>query len=439
MNRYSRRSMLLSPAMAWPAQPARERPNVLLIMADDLGWGELSCYGQKKFATPNIDQLAAEGMRFTDAYAGNAVCAPSRCSMITGLHAGHARIRQNHTATGGRATLLASDFTVAELMRGAGYRTGLVGKWGLSEPGMPGVPTRKGFDYFFGFLNNDHAEDYYPTYLWRNEERVELKDGVYVQDLFHAEARRFLDDTRGKPFFLKLAWTLPHAPLVPPPDDLAPFRGRFPGPQQKQNEAIAAMIGRVDREVGRMMDELRSRGLDGNTLVIFTSDNGPHRKGRDPRFFESAGGFRGIKGDLYEGGIRVPFLARWPGQIRAGSTSAHPHAFWDLLPTMAELTGRRAPANVDGESILPVLRGGKAGRRRPLYWELSSKKESQQAARDGRWKAVRMGRKAPAELYDLEADPGESRNIAEQHAAVAGRMNRLLDEAHTDAPDYPLS
>lgn len=406
----------------------RRPPNVILILADDLGWGEVGCYGQKKYATPNLDRLAAEGSRFTDAYAGSAVCAPSRCSLMTGMHTGHARLRNNSTFEGQRKSLEPGDFTVPMLFREAGYRTALFGKWGVGEPGSEGTAHRKGFDEFLGFLNNDHAEDHFPTYLYKNDERVEYRNHEYAQELFTQEGLRFVKGAG--PYFLELAYIIPHAPLLAAEEDRARFAGKYPGAGQQANEAFAAMVTRLDRDVGRIADAVRGQ----DTLILFTSDNGPHKKGRDPEFFGSAGGFRGVKGDLYEGGIRVPSIARWPGHAPAGRVSNRPFAFCDFLPTMAELTGRKLAKPVDGESMLSVLRGGSAARTKPLYWELNG----QQAVREGNWKAVRPKPGAAVELYDLAADPAESKDLAAAQAGIAERMQKLMEQEHVDAPEYPL-
>ncbi|HOQ88451.1 MAG TPA: arylsulfatase, partial [Phycisphaerae bacterium] len=306
------------------AEPAA-KPNVIFILADDLGYGSLGCYGQKKVATPNLDRLAAEGLRFTDFYAGSTVCAPSRCSLMTGKHTGHCWVRGNE-----RIPLRPQDVTVAEIFKQAGYITGLVGKWGLGEPDTTGIPNRQGFDYFFGYLNQRHAHDYYPTYLWRNQERVELEGNrdnqrrQYSHDLFTAEALSFIEKNKSGPFFLYLAYTVPHANNerqqaegmgmeVP---DYGPYADRDWTVGQKGH---AAMIYRMDRDIGRVMAKLRELGLDENTLVMFSSDNGPHKEGGyDPEFFDSNGPFRGIKRDLTDGGIRVPMIARWPARIRPG-------------------------------------------------------------------------------------------------------------------------
>ncbi len=416
------------------------KPNILFILADDLGYGDLGCYGQERIRTPHIDRLAAEGLRFTDAYAGSTVCAPSRCCLVTGFHTGHCLVRSN-----ARIPLRPEDVTVAEVLKGQGYATALVGKWGLGEPDTTGLPTRQGFDFFFGYLNQHHAHNYYPTYLWRNEERVELDNVVpnedrqgggvasvrnqYSHDQMTEEALRFVERSQDGPFFLYLAYTLPHANneaggrgMEVPTDE--PYSDR-PWPQPQKNHA--AMITRLDRDVGRLVALLKKLGLDEDTVIFFASDNGPHREGgADPAFFDSNGPLRGIKRDLYEGGIRVPGIVRWPGRVAAGTTSDHPWAFWDVLPTAAELGGAPSPGGLDGVSIAPLLLGGAAPRGGTLYWEFRDKT----AVRDGKWKAVRNGKERPVELYDLGADLGETKDLAAAHPDVAKRLEAMMRESH---------
>jgi arylsulfatase A len=353
-------------------------PNVILIQADDLGYGDLSAYGQARFKTPALDRLARDGMRFTQYYAGSTVCAPSRAALMTGLHMGHATVRGNSP----RVPLRAEDVTVAEVLRGAGYRTALIGKWGLGALGTSGQPDRQGFDEWFGFLEQTHAHRQFTTHVWRNGERVPLDpEREYVNDRFTRETAAFIERNDPRPFFIYLNYTVPHAELRAPADALKPFEGAFPetpfvndkadarssGPDEVSlgyrshpapRAAFAGMITRMDRDIGTLIDLLESRGLGRRTLVLFTSDNGPHREGgADPAFFNSAGGLRGIKRDLYEGGIRVPMIAWWPGTIPAGRTSDHRWSHWDVLPTLAEEAGVKAPAGIDGVSVARVLRG----------------------------------------------------------------------------------
>ncbi|MBN2307802.1 MAG: arylsulfatase [Candidatus Hydrogenedentes bacterium] len=440
------------------AGPGPRKPNIIFILTDDLGYGDLGCYGQAQIETPCLDAMAAEGVRFTQCYAGSTVCAPSRCCLMTGLHTGHALVRGN-----ARVPLRPDDVTVAEILKAAGYTTGLVGKWGLGEPDTTGVPNRQGFDYFFGYLNQGRAHNYYPDYLWRNEERIELEGNVedkdrprvsiertqYSHDLFTQEALAFVERHQAEPFFLYLAYTIPHANNergrvdgdgmeVP---DYGAYAGRdWPNPQKGH----AAMIARMDRDVGRLFERLRALGLDDDTIVFFTSDNGPHKEGgADPAFFQSAGPLRGYKRDLYEGGIRVPGMVRWPGRIAPGALSDHVWAFWDFLPTAAELAGVDAPAGLDGISFVPALLGeAAAGRPQEnhdfLYWEFHEGPASKQAARTGDWKGVRLQPDRPLELYNMAADVGEKNDIAGNHPDVVARIEAYLATARTESADWPL-
>ncbi|MBN1420474.1 MAG: arylsulfatase [Planctomycetes bacterium] len=426
------------------ADPDGRKPNIIFILADDLGYGDLGCYGQKRVKTPNIDRLASEGMRFTQAYAGSTVCAPSRCSLMTGLHTGHARVRGNALVP-----LRPEDVTVAEVLEAAGYATGIVGKWGLGEPGTTGVPNRQGFDAWFGFLNQAHAHNYYPDYLWRDEERHEIPENrddarkVYAHDLFTREARAFLKEHKDHPFFLYLAYTIPHANNelggktgngMEVPSD-APYSSEsWPQPQKNH----AAMITYMDRDIGGILDLVKELGIEEDTIVFFSSDNGPHREGGgDAAFFGGSGPLRGIKRDLYEGGIRVPMIVRWPGRIRAGSTSDQVWAFWDFPPTAAELAGAKAPAGIDGISMVPALLERPQRNHEYLYWEFHEG-GFKQAVRMGDWKAVRLGTARPIELYDLAADIGERTNVAKEHPDVVARIEAILRAARTDSPDFPI-
>jgi arylsulfatase A-like enzyme len=441
---------------AMPAQETRrtaQPPNLIFIMADDLGYGDLGCFGQKLIKTPRLDRMAAEGMRLTSFYAGSTVCAPSRCVLMTGLHTGHCLIRGN-----GRDPLRAEDATVAEALQRAGYTTGLVGKWGLGEEGSSGIPTKKGFDSFFGYLNQRHAHNYYPTFLYRGERRVTLgnvvpredKSGAgmaskkieYSHDLFATEALKFLDVNKQGPFFLYLALTIPHANNearkkgmeVPDHGDYAKLD--WPEPQKGH----AAMITRMDRDVGRIVDKLKALGIDRRTLVIFTSDNGPHREGgNDPNFADSNGPLRGIKRALYEGGIRVPTIARWPGRIEAGSHSDHIAYFGDLFATATELAGTEAPDGLDSISFLPTLTGeGEQRQHEALYWEFYEG-GSAQAVRAGKWKAVRKPMfTGEIELYDVVADIGEKANLAAKHPKIVAKMAALMEKHHVPSARWKV-
>ncbi len=431
-------------------------PNIIFILADDLGYGDLGCYGQEKILTPRLDRMAAEGMRFTQAYSGSTVCAPSRCSLMTGMHQGHAFIRGNTSMIDRvRVPLRSEDITVAEVLKKAGYATGLVGKWGLGDTGTTGAPNAKGFDEFFGYTDQYLAHNYYPDKLWRNDVEVTVEGNVleapnvcktcttYSHDLFTTEALGFIERHKETPFFLYLAYTIPHANneakrfrengMEVPSDE--PYRDK-PWPQAQRNHA--AMITRLDRDLGRVLDLLEEQGLARDTLVIFSSDNGVHKEGGVvPSFFMDSGPLRGIKRDLYEGGIRVPAIAWWPGTIAPKTVSDQTWAFWDFLPTAAALAGCEAPG-CDGVSILPTLKGsGDAqGQHEYLYWEFHEG-AFKQAVRIGRWKAVRNGSDASLELYDLEQDLAENIDRAAEHADIAARAAALFETARTESPHWP--
>jgi len=437
-------SMALPDRIAGAESGSTNRPNIIFILADDLGYGDLGCYGQKLIRTPNLDRLAREGVRFTQAYAGSTVCAPSRCVLMTGLHTGHARVRGNALVP-----LLPEDRTVAKMLKEAGYVTGIVGKWGLGEPNTPGVPNRQGFDEWFGYLNQGHAHDYYPQYLWRNEQKVTIEGNLngakkeYSNDLFTREALDFIRRHRKGPFFLYLTFTLPHANnelgaktgngMEVPTD--APYSNES-WPQQQKNHA--AMITRLDGEVGKVMAVLKELGIDDHTVVFFSSDNGPHREGgAKPEFFRSSGPLRGIKRDLYEGGIRVPMIVRWPGKITPGTVSDQVWAFWDFLPTAAAIAGVRPPPAIDGISMLPALLAKPQKSHDDLYWEFHER-GFKQAVRMGDWKAIRFGIEGPIELYDLKTEIGEQHNIAAAHPNVVARIEAILKTARTESKDFPI-
>lgn len=430
------------------------KPNIVFILADDLGYGDLGCFGQRRIETPNLDRMAAEGLRFTDAYGGSAVCAPSRCSFLTGLHTGHCRIRENRSIHGERVSLRPQDLTVAEVLQAAGYRTGAIGKWGVGEACTGGTPNKKGFDEWLGFLNQDHALAYYPTHLWRNEREwfpkgnQGMKREDYAQDIFLKETLGFLQRNRDRAFFLYLPYTLPHADSERSRDTGDGFVVKDYGAYAQRDwdsadRGYAATVSRLDADVGRILAEIRALGLDERTLVLFASDNGPADEGRHKAaFFQSAGlvdgaPLRGRKGDLYEGGIRIPAIARWPGAIAAGSTSSSPWAFMDLMPTFAELAGAPIPKGMDGVSIAPLFRGGRLAPNRPLYWEMPAER-SQQAIRMGEWKAVRVGAGTTPKLYNLAADPGERHDLAASQPERLRQLARAMDDAHAESPDYQL-
>jgi len=435
-----------APSWAKPLDAARGKPNIVYILADDLGYGDLSCYGQKKFRTPHIDRMAAEGMRFTDHYAGSTVCAPSRCCLMTGKHTGHAFIRGNkELRPEGQHPIPADTVTLAKRLKKAGYATGLFGKWGLGGPGTEGEPNRQGFDEFFGYNCQRHAHSYWVKYLWHNRKKVPLDGKTYSHDLILEQALKFIQANKDRPFFCYLPVTVPHAAMHVPEESAAPFRRKFPefedvigryaGPTVKNPVAcFAGMVTRLDAGVGKVLALLKELGLEKNTLVTFTSDNGPHREGgHRPEFFDSNGPLKGIKRDLTEGGIRVPFIARWPGTVKAGETSGHPSAFWDMLPTFCELAGAKAPEDIDGISIVPTLTGrGTQRRHEYLYWEFWSRGGAQ-ALRKGKWKALRLGvmknPDAPVRLYDLEKDLGETTDVAAENPEIARELAALMTAA----------
>ena len=454
-------TILLGVATHAEAKP----PNLIFILADDLGYGDLGCYGQKVIRTPRLDRMAAEGMKLTDMYAGSTVCAPSRCVLMTGRHLGHCTVRGNARDPQDQA-LTPDDFTVADLMKNAGYATALVGKWGLGEEGTPGLPNDHGFDYFFGYLNQHHAHNYYPEFLWRNKSRVKLRNvltrngkwyeeigaGVaskkldYSHDLMAEEALKFVDQNKDRPFFLYLALTIPHAnneatrltgngQEVP---DYGIYADRdWPDPDKGQ----AAMITRMDKDVGRLLDRLAQHGIDDKTLVMFTSDNGHHDEGgHDTDRFDPNGPLRGMKRDLYEGGIRVPFLARWPGRVPASTVSDHIGYFGDLMATAADLAGVEPPEGLDSVSFLPTLLGEpeKQKEHEYLYWEFYER-GSKQAVRAGKWKAVRMPMlSGKTELYDLSTDLGEESNVAGEHPDVVAKLEAAMADAHVPSPRFKV-
>jgi len=429
------------------APEPRRKPNIIYILADDLGYGDLGCYGQKKIKTPGLDRLAARGLRFTSHYSGSTVCAPSRCTLMTGMHTGHARIRDN-----GDPPLRPSpaDRTVAEHLKQAGYTTACIGKWGLGDASTTGGALKKGFDHFFGYYGQVHAHHYYPSHLWRNNEKVPLagnaggKKQQYSHDLLTAEALQWVRRSKDQPFFLYLAYTIPHAEVTVPEDSMEPYKGKFPEKpyagghycaQETPNAARAGMISRMDRDVGRLMDLLKKLGLDKDTLVMFSSDNGPTGAGgQNPRFFDSNGPFRGNKRSLNEGGIRVPMIAHWPGRIQAGRVTDHPCAFWDILPTCCELAGLDAPDDIDGLSFAPLLPGRDPDAHEYLYWEYRGK----QAVRMGKFKALRVNPEAKTALFDLSVDKDESSNVASQHPDLVARAERLFVQARTPSKHSPL-
>ncbi|MBL8211054.1 MAG: arylsulfatase [Bryobacterales bacterium] len=445
----TRRAFLQTvPVVGLGAAP-RKKPNIVWIMADDLGWGDVGCYGQKQIRTPHIDRMANEGLRFTDAYAGCTVCAPSRSVLMTGLHTGHTSVRSNP----GGVPLLESDVTVAEVLKGAGYTNGIFGKWGLGDIGTV-TAMKKGFDTHVGFLHQAHAHFQYPRFIYEDDRELPLEGNgdnsfkTYANDVFVEKGLAFIRENKDRPFFAYFALTIPHfAPQVPE-DSMAEYRGKFPEgapfrppngrlPEQRElRTAFAGMVSRMDRYAGRILALLKELGLERDTIVFFTSDNGGIRAGEN--YFNSTGPYRGQKGNLYEGGLRVPMVVRWPGQVPAGRTSAFAWSFQDFLPTAAELAGVKAPA-CDGISVLPALLGKKQKPHTQLYWEFPryiaktgtfAEEIPVQAMRRGDWKAVRPKAGGAIELYNLKSDPGETKDVAAGQASLVAEFDKAMRAAH---------
>jgi len=458
-----------------------KKPNIIYILADDLGYGDLSCYGQKNFATPNIDQLAADGMRFTNHYSGSTVCAPSRSALMTGLHTGHTAIRGNKELKNqeGQTPMPASYLTVAEVLKEAGYTTGAFGKWGLGFIGSEGDAVNQGFDQFYGYNCQRMAHRYYPTHLWDNQEKDFLEGNdwtnkaIYAPDVVQERTLSFIEENKDQPFFAYVPLILPHAELIAPDDSiLALYKGKFPEnkpytgtnsqgvfrgasdygpdlviskycPQETPHAVFAAMIKRIDVYVGQIVEKLDELGIADNTVIMFSSDNGPHLEGgADPDFFNSGGGLRGYKRDLYEGGIRAPFIVKWPGKVKCGSQSDHISAFWDVFPTCAEIAGVTVDNDVDGISFLPTITGnGNQKQHEYLYWEINMK-GGRQAIRKGAWKGVIYDlnkTKAPKlELYNLTTDEQETTDVADQHQEVVAELEALLKKARIESELFPL-
>ncbi|MEO6181663.1 MAG: arylsulfatase [Verrucomicrobiota bacterium] len=462
------------------------KPNIIFFIADDLGYGDVGCFGQKKIRTPNIDRLAKEGMKFTQHYAGNPVCAPSRCVLMTGKHSGHSFIRDNRgVQPEGQFPIPADTVTLAKLLKRIGYTTGAFGKWGLGGPDSSGAPLKQGFDRFYGYNCQSVAHNLYPTYLWDNDQHVPLKNvdvamntklpkdadpkdpasyarftsQEYAPDLYSEQALRFIRDNKERPFFLFFPTVVPHLALQLPEDSRQEYDGKFPEtpytggngylPQRTPRAAYAAMITRMDRELGRMMGLIKELDLDENTIFVFTSDNGPAPQdlgGVDPRFFNSNGPLRDGKGSVYEGGIRVPLVVRWKGKIKAGSTSEHVTGFEDWLPTLLELAQEKTKvADIDGISFARVLLGGKLPERPFLYREFPAN-GGQQSVRVGNWKAVRKNLKPKdkstpdlrVELYDLGNDIAESNDVSAQHPEIVVKVEKLMTEQHVASKDFPF-
>jgi len=478
---------LLMSVFSCSHESAPVKPNVILIMADDLGYNELGCYGQEIIKTPHLDRLATEGIRFTQYYSGSPVCAPSRCVLLTGKHSGHSYVRDNYElggytdeTEGGQLPLLHGTITLGSLMQAQGYITGVIGKWGLGGPGSEGIPNKQGFDYFYGYLCQKQAHNYYPSHLWENQAWDTLNNNFfmahqklegdphvlqsyekykahdYAPDKMVDRAIRFIRENRDTSFFLYLPFVVPHLAIQIPDDELSfaeykeiipdsPYvgnKGYLPHPYPRA--AYAAMITRMDRDIGRIINVLKEFGLADNTIVLFTSDNGPTYGGiggSDTGFFESNKPFRGLKGTLYEGGIRVPLIVWWPGHIRGGVVSDHMAAFQDVLPTLAEITGSDIPPQTDGISLLPALKQELQQQHPYLYWEFPSY-GGQVAVRTGKWKAVRKGLLknpgSPIELYDLDKDMAEQEDLAKQFPEVVRQVREIMKSAHTPSSEFPF-
>lgn len=423
------------------------KPNIIYILLDDAGYGDFGCYGQKKFDTPHVDRLAAEGMKFTQHYSGSTVCAPTRCVLMTGRHTGHCSVRGNreHKPVG-QEPMSATETTIAELLQDAGYRTGGFGKWGLGYPGSVGDPLNKGFDVFYGYNCQRNAHTYYPTWLYDNDKKIALDGKTYSHDLIMDRALEFIRDSKDKPFFCFLPMTIPHAAMHVPGAYSEPFKkkwpqfndkiGRYAGPPVKNPiAAFAGMMVKMDEDVGRVMALVKELGLDENTVVMFSSDNGPHKEGgHDPVFFDSNGPLTGFKRDLTEGGIRAPMLVRWPGKVKPGTVSDHISAHWDVLPTVCDIAGIKVPANIDGLSMLPTLQENDAQKQHDyLYWAFYER-GGKQAVRMGKWKAIQRNLNknadSPVLLYDLEADLAEQTDVAAKHPQIVAKMKAIFKEAY---------
>lgn len=453
-------AVILSLVLAIAAAAAPERPNIILILADDLGYGELGCYGQKRISTPVLDRLATEGMRFQQFYAGSPVCAPSRSVLMTGQHTGHTRVRGNAGADNPAAqTLRQNEVTLARVLQQAGYRTGLIGKWGLGLIDQEGEPRQQGFETYFGYLSQTHAHNHFPNFLWRDGAKVALPNDLvpvgtvkgvgyakerraYAGDLFAQEALAFIGRDDPRPFFLFLSVIVPHAnnerARALGDGHEVPDYGRYASERWSESaKGHAAMITRLDAQIGELLAALKRRGLDERTLVLFSSDNGPHQEGGpeyDPAFFNASGPFSGIKRSLNEGGLRVPLLARWPGRVPAGLVSDHVGYFGDFLATFADLAGTESAGERDSVSLAPtLLQRGQQSKHDHLYWEFYEGGVSQAVLLEGRWKAIRRGRtSAPIELFDLQHDLGEQHDVAAKHPDRVARCAELMRTAHID-------
>jgi len=438
------------------ALPLKSKPNIIFIMADDQGYGEVGFTGQKKIKTPNIDQLAKEGIIFNQHYAGTSVCGPSRASLMTGINIAHAHVRElpAWTASGKSIDLGSDEVTVATELKRAGYSTAIIGKWGLDESNTTGNTLDHGFDYFYGYKTHIEAHHYYPEYIWINRDKVFLKDnvpaehkGTYSNDAFTEEAIKYIQQNKDKPFFLYLPYTIPHNEITVPEDSKKqyenlgwPIKTMKPGHyyhDPEGNTTFAGMVTRLDGYVGRIMAELKKQGIDNNTLVVFTSDNGP---AFNNEFFNASGPFRGGKLTMYEGGIRMPFAARWPAKIKPGTVTNQTVAFWDFLPTACEIAGITPTKKVDGISYLPTLTGNKKAQKQHdfFYWEVNESQGPLQAVRMGYWKGIARYEQ-PFELYDLNTDIAEKTNLAEKFPDIVAKIKSTMISTRTDNPEFPLT
>jgi arylsulfatase A-like enzyme len=442
---------------------AKSKPNIIYILADDLGYGDLSCYGQTKFLTPNIDSLSKEGMMFTQHYSGSTVCAPSRSALLTGMHTGHTFIRGNkEVKPEGQFPIPDSIYTLAELVKERGYVTGVFGKWGLGYPNSEGDPLKQGFDRFYGYNCQRLSHNYYPYHLWDNGKKIILqgnqdnKKEQYAPNLIHKEALRFIEENKNAPFFLFYPSIIPHAELAIPEEYLKQFEGKYNpekefkatdrgvGPREGKYEsqkyphaAFAAMIHLLDDQVGEIVNKVKELGLEDNTIIIFTSDNGPHKEGgADPEYFNSNGNLRGFKRDLYEGGIRVPMIVKWKGKVKEGTVSDHISAFWDILPTFAEIIDVKIKKSIDGISMLPELLQKPLQQQKHdyLYWEFHEL-GGRQAIRKDNWKLIRynVDKREKYQLYNLEKDPSETINLAEQNQQLVLELAKILESSRTES------
>ncbi|MDT0552696.1 arylsulfatase [Urechidicola vernalis] len=437
---------------------AQKQPNIILIVADDLGWGDVGFNGQDKIKTPNIDLLAKQGMVFNNFYAGSTVCGPSRASLMTGMHMGHSTVRGNPrwTATGKPVDITKEDVTIAEELKKAGYQTAMIGKWGLAENLEEGRPNEQGFDYFYGFNKHRPAHHYYPDSIYENNKKLVIdgnnwkkKEKHYIQDMFTDKAKNYLRKQNDKPFFLYLAYTTPHYELTVPEESKKAYRALdWPLREMKPRHYLhdknghvtyAAMVSRMDQQIGELMSQLKEQGLEENTIVIFTSDNGHEYDNVKNEFFNSNGPYKGRKRDLYEGGVKLPFVVKWPKKIKPNTYSNHISAYWDLLPTFCDVAAMNPTANIDGISMLNSFKGKDKKQliHDYLYWEFNEGRGPIQAIRKGKWKLVKRYQK-DFELYNLDEDEGETKNLASENSKILDDLKTKLVDARTENENFPL-